>query len=927
MLAAVLLPQAVCAQDITLEDMLARDRLSAPEPQLAAWQDFAASLPEDAPPAMHAQVQLGLAIARYYTGDYAEGWANVEAAQALIASLPQSPDFEAELLGYGALLLIELDRIDDAIAWADRAQQLAEARGPAGMKDLALVQNVRGGIAFARNDLAGAEAAYCGARDYGLQAPEPDHAMVVNDASSCGALKFYLERPDTLEAMQLARDHAIAYLPDDHPKMGNVLNSTYAVLLRYGRYAEAEPVIRRHLDLERSLHSGDADNLYDPMSMLGRSLELRGKYADAEGIFRAAAELADRMDMRSQPYRRGIAQTNLARVIARQGRIADAVAVARRGVDLLERDLQPEDYHIGSGKVQLADHLARSGEAEQALALADDGLVLLEAGLPEGHSEILTARLIRARILADLGRGDEALPAAREAAGLFEAQMLDLVASETDKVALSEVLPAAFADYVSIALSAGAMEDAVHAAQLFLLSELAVPNARIAAASIARSRGLGESVERLEAARSEVAALETEVSRLQAEGGDLRDLLARIAEARNTAAEAQRELLGSFPEFVALARPEIATLGQLQARLGEGEMLVLPVALPDRAVTLAISAGDVRWGERMIAPEELGQLAARVRESAQFTGAFDYGAAHKLFDTVFAGDARAALGDADHLLFPASGYLARVSPALLLAGEADPAAPQDAPWLLRTHSIGIWADSSRSSTGETRLADKGFLGVGAPMRFPSFVAELPDRSAGGADLPLLPGARQELVDIADALGTAEKLILAEGDATESRLAAQQLDRFGVIAFATHGLVGGELPGLSEPALLLTPEDEARKDGDGLLTASEIAALKLDADWVILSACETSAGDGAGAPLYSGLARAFTQAGARSLMLSHWRVRDDAAAFLSVETVRRAAGGAGRAEALRQAQLALMERSDIPDAAHPAIWAPFVILEN
>lgn len=104
-------------------------------------------------------------------------------------------------------------------------------------------------------------------------------------------------------------------------------------------------------------------------------------------------------------------------------------------------------------------------------------------------------------------------------------------------------------------------------------------------------------------------------------------------------------------------------------------------------------------------------------------------------------------------------------------------------------------------------------------------------------------------------------------------------------------------------------------------------MRMDADWVILSACETAAGESASAPGYSGLARAFAQAGARSLMLSHWRVRDDAAAILTVETLRRAAAGESRAASLRGAQLALIADRGVPDAAHPAVWAPFVILEN
>jgi len=153
-----------------------------------------------------------------------------------------------------------------------------------------------------------------------------------------------------------------------------------------------------------------------------------------------------------------------------------------------------------------------------------------------------------------------------------------------------------------------------------------------------------------------------------------------------------------------------------------------------------------------------------------------------------------------------------------------------------------------------------------------------------------------------------------------------LERADVIAFATHGLVSGELRSVWEPALLLGTRT-ADSGEDGLLGASEIARLRLKADWVILSACNTSAGDAAGGPVFSGLATAFAQAGAKTLMLSHWRVRDDAAARLSVETVRGAGAGRSRADALRKAQLSLIADRRLDQAAHPAIWAPFVIIEN
>ena len=112
--------------------------------------------------------------------------------------------------------------------------------------------------------------------------------------------------------------------------------------------------------------------------------------------------------------------------------------------------------------------------------------------------------------------------------------------------------------------------------------------------------------------------------------------------------------------------------------------------------------------------------------------------------------------------------------------------------------------------------------------------------------------------------------------------------------------------------------------DGLLTASEVSTLKLDADWVILSACNTAAGERGGEAL-SGLARAFFYAGARALMVSHWPVNSDAAVRLAAGAVEALAADPGitRAEALRQAMVAEIDRGDAH--ADPANWAPFIIV--
>ena len=165
-------------------------------------------------------------------------------------------------------------------------------------------------------------------------------------------------------------------------------------------------------------------------------------------------------------------------------------------------------------------------------------------------------------------------------------------------------------------------------------------------------------------------------------------------------------------------------------------------------------------------------------------------------------------------------------------------------------------------------------------------------------------------------------------ATETLVRSEDLSRYRVIAFATHGLVAGELTGVAEPALVLTPPDEGSEADDGLLTASEIATLKLDADWVILSACNTAAADGTpGTEGLSGLAKAFFYAGARALLVSHWSVDSEAAVAITTGMLGEMAKAPeiGRAEALRRSMLAMMETDGKDQFAHPMFWAPFVIV--
>jgi len=195
----------------------------------------------------------------------------------------------------------------------------------------------------------------------------------------------------------------------------------------------------------------------------------------------------------------------------------------------------------------------------------------------------------------------------------------------------------------------------------------------------------------------------------------------------------------------------------------------------------------------------------------------------------------------------------------------------------------------------------------------------------------LPETADELCDVAHDLGADPKTHVYLGAmATETEIKHLSEDgtlgKYRTVHFATHGAVAGQVSRTSEPGLLLTPPNVPSESDDGYLSASEITSLRLDADWVILSACNTAAGDAKGAESLSGLARAFFYAGARSLLVSHWEVASQSTVKLITKAIAelKADPKVGRAEALRRSMLSLIATGKDYEA-HPAFWAPFVLV--
>jgi CHAT domain-containing protein len=154
-----------------------------------------------------------------------------------------------------------------------------------------------------------------------------------------------------------------------------------------------------------------------------------------------------------------------------------------------------------------------------------------------------------------------------------------------------------------------------------------------------------------------------------------------------------------------------------------------------------------------------------------------------------------------------------------------------------------------------------------------------------------------------------------------------LNNYRILHFASHALLPAELKCENEPAIITSAPANAKDASGALLTASEVSSLKLDADVIILSACNSGGPGGVtGGESLSGLARAFFFAGARSMLVTHWSVNDQAAAFLVADSLRNftANPSSGLAEALRQSQLALLT-GNAAALAHPFYWAPFALI--
>ena len=450
---------------------------------------------------------------------------------------------------------------------------------------------------------------------------------------------------------------------------------------------------------------------------------------------------------------------------------------------------------------------------------------------------------------------------------------------------------------------------------------------------------------------------------LAEEGADRTELGGQVDQMALELRVMDARIAKDFPRYGELTQPQPLALPEVARLLKGDEALLLFFVGNDATYVWAVSPTQQGWHSINAGKVAMAEIVTNLRNSIGSVAAsrsavpLDGEAAPQAgFDrTLSAGLYRALLaplepvfGQAKHLYIVPDGPLTSLPFSVLIAdptmkGQTRNAAELRATdWLIKRHAITTLPSVEALGVVRRMTPPEGdllaFAGFGDPVlggtmqlaslsRGPGLmrngVADVDQLSA----LAPLPQTRAELLGIARSLGAGPETVRLGSKATEGAVKSADLSKTRVLAFATHGLLSGDLKGLDEPALVLTPPLMPDKQDDGLLTASEITDLTLNADWVVLSACNTAGGGTPGGEGVSGLGRGVLFAGARSILVTHWPVRDDAAARITTDVFARLKDGraAGKSEALRQAMLALMADASDPSLAEPAAWAPFALV--
>ena len=439
----------------------------------------------------------------------------------------------------------------------------------------------------------------------------------------------------------------------------------------------------------------------------------------------------------------------------------------------------------------------------------------------------------------------------------------------------------------------------------------------------------------------------------------------------------KKDIEKKFPDYAELVEPKPASIERTQRLLKADEVLVSWYFSENTGYVWAISKQGAQFSQLSIGRKQIAKQVAQLRKALDpgvstidEIPPFDVVLAYKLYEEILAPVEAGFKGKKVMLVVP-HAELGQLPISLLVTkatiqpakgGAISFAGYRSVPWLTRDIAVAqvpsVTALTALRSLPEGNPNRKNFVGFGdpyfssaqeksaqkststqlatrgIPLKLRSAPKVAGVSSAELALLPRLPDTSIEIEEIGKAVGAQPGDIFLHKQASVKQVTTMDLSDRKVIMFSTHGLVPGELNGLTQPALAMSSPDVTGDQDDGLLTMDKVIALKLDADWVVLSACNTAAGEGAGSEAVSGLGRAFFFAGAKALLVSNWPVDSVASRALMTDLFKnqQKAQGTSKAELLRQAMLTQIDQGGMKEGAnmkyayaHPLFWAPFVVV--
>lgn len=801
----------------------------------------------------------------------------------------------------------------------------------------------RAGLREATGDLAGAESdrrriLALVERRFGPNSDEAAEAL-----AALGVMLDQQGRSNEAESLH-RRAAAILFQLRDQRAAARLETLLATNLERQGRARDAEPLRRRGL----ARWDKGSSRLAIAHSALMHNLVLQGRIKDAQREFETIGQSDSSAVTQAEKSKDPGLVLAVGEMLLELERPVTAQRVARRLIELQTLTFGKDSPAAAQAHALLGQALFRAGDATGAI------------------DELSPACAILAQPGRETDAGDQSLRQAIKESG----ECARALALALRKRGFPEDKAGAFEATQRVELSGAALA-------------LSRAGARTAAAAV----GAGQLATDFEVALADRRDLDGRLSQAfaakqTAESPQLRNELmtARGAIDRKIS-DLIIEIKAKQPRYWDLRSPDPIPLSALQATTGpdakllrDNEVLISFLLPPGdaRGLVFAVGKRGSAWAEIGMRSDEISELVSRLRReidpqaygvggSGTYVEPFDRAAAHRLSQALLGDPAVAALVDkAGVLLFVPSGVLTTFPPGLLvrrppLGHDDNPADQRATAWLLREKAIAVLPAVSslrifrqfastvdKATTPLQGFADPDFLGDSPPEQSSAGSTPRSTRSAvaffrdGKVDpsklslLPQLPGTRAEGLALAKELNAGIGSVLFGTDASESQVRrlniSGALGRARVVAFSTHGLVAGDFENLSEPALALArPTSHADPDDDGLLTSSDAMGLRLNAEWVLLSACNTASPDGDSAEGLSGLARAFLYAGARSLLASHWRVSDEAAAAIVSGLFSPKMRRLSKAEALRQSSLAVLDDPKIKNASDPSAWAPFVLI--